>query len=586
MKKLLLSLAAVVCAWGSAIATPVTIDFSKQGYSNATDITTLTVDGVTVTFDKNTNSNGTKWYDSGSSLRMYASNTVTISVTGDNYLSEITFNTTAANPFLSDSKASVGDFNISDATWTSTSNDVKSVTITNGTGNSGQARFSIITVALNGESITPSETPKYNVAQAIDAIKGGYTGQAEITGIVSTVKSFNDTYGSITYYISDDGTTENQLQVYGGLGLNGAKFESLTSVQVGAKVVVKGNVKMYNDEPEVDMNSTLLSYVAPEGGETPSTPNPEGEITVAKALEYITSGNIPSGKVQVKGVISEITEINSQYGNATFIIKDALTDEAGLTVFRCKWLNGVNFTGNEIAVSGNIVVEGTLQNYDGTPEISTGGVVVSYDGPKGEEPDKPGTPTGDSVTFNFADITSLNPAYQVVEGTTEYDVTDVTFTAGVITLEGTAKEGASNKPRLFQASNTNQWTYRFYNDNTITIAVDDSDYVITGIVFVATNLNTSNIVFTNGTFSDNIFTPESNSGVENMTISKTATGNNPTITSATVYYTTKAGIEGVVAEDSNAPVEYFNLQGVRVANPENGLFIRRQGNTVTKVLVK
>lgn len=45
------------------------------------------------------------------------------------------------------------------------------------------------------------------------------------------------------------------------------------------------------------------------------------------------------------------------------------------------------------------------------------------------------------------------------------------------------------------------------------------------------------------------------------------------------------GVAGIVA-DENAPVEYYNLQGVRVINPENGLYIRRQGNKVTKVLVK
>ncbi len=45
------------------------------------------------------------------------------------------------------------------------------------------------------------------------------------------------------------------------------------------------------------------------------------------------------------------------------------------------------------------------------------------------------------------------------------------------------------------------------------------------------------------------------------------------------------GIENV-AVDNNAPVEYFNLQGVRVANPSNGVFIRRQGNTASKVYVK
>lgn len=39
--------------------------------------------------------------------------------------------------------------------------------------------------------------------------------------------------------------------------------------------------------------------------------------------------------------------------------------------------------------------------------------------------------------------------------------------------------------------------------------------------------------------------------------------------------------------DSNASVEYFNLQGIRVANPEQGqVVIKRQGTNVTKVLVK
>lgn len=47
---------------------------------------------------------------------------------------------------------------------------------------------------------------------------------------------------------------------------------------------------------------------------------------------------------------------------------------------------------------------------------------------------------------------------------------------------------------------------------------------------------------------------------------------------------TFTGVENVAAEA--AAVEYFNLQGVRVANPANGIFIRRQGNSVNKVLVK
>jgi hypothetical protein len=48
----------------------------------------------------------------------------------------------------------------------------------------------------------------------------------------------------------------------------------------------------------------------------------------------------------------------------------------------------------------------------------------------------------------------------------------------------------------------------------------------------------------------------------------------------------ESGVGNVVVDSENAPVEYFNLQGVRVANPTQGLFIKRQGNKVQKVVIK
>ena len=47
-----------------------------------------------------------------------------------------------------------------------------------------------------------------------------------------------------------------------------------------------------------------------------------------------------------------------------------------------------------------------------------------------------------------------------------------------------------------------------------------------------------------------------------------------------------SGIAGVEVEDENAPVEYYNLQGVRVANPENGLYIVKQGKKVSKKFIR
>lgn len=49
------------------------------------------------------------------------------------------------------------------------------------------------------------------------------------------------------------------------------------------------------------------------------------------------------------------------------------------------------------------------------------------------------------------------------------------------------------------------------------------------------------------------------------------------------YLTGTAAIE---AAGADAPVEYYNLSGMRVANPATGIYIRRQGTNVTKVFVK
>jgi hypothetical protein len=44
-----------------------------------------------------------------------------------------------------------------------------------------------------------------------------------------------------------------------------------------------------------------------------------------------------------------------------------------------------------------------------------------------------------------------------------------------------------------------------------------------------------------------------------------------------------SGIEDVNAED--AEVEYYNLQGVKVENPEKGIYIMKQGGKTSKVVL-
>ncbi len=73
-------------------------------------------------------------------------------------------------------------------------------------------------------------------------------------------------------------------------------------------------------------------------------------------------------------------------------------------------------------------------------------------------------------------------------------------------------------------------------------------------------------------------------GVVSVNTSSTGTG---TIQFLPISFkaATTDGIDSIVADDA-AEAEYYNLQGVRVAAPESGLYIVRRGNKVTKELVK
>ena len=49
----------------------------------------------------------------------------------------------------------------------------------------------------------------------------------------------------------------------------------------------------------------------------------------------------------------------------------------------------------------------------------------------------------------------------------------------------------------------------------------------------------------------------------------------------------EGSVSDIVSDNSNAPVEYFNLHGVRLDNPAAGqLIIKRQGTEVRKMIVR
>lgn len=152
-------------------------------------------------------------------------------------------------------------------------------------------------ISIENTGTTTPDTPAtgkgslsdpYNVAEAIAVIKAGTapTTQVYLTGIISDVAFYNETYKSITYYISDDGKSKD-MQVYSGKGLKGADFASKEDLKVGQKVTILGKIMKFtdkngNDIMEVDKTSSIVKIEGEgTGGEVKPDPKPDptpGEV--------------------------------------------------------------------------------------------------------------------------------------------------------------------------------------------------------------------------------------------------------------------------------------------------------------------
>lgn len=163
-------------------------------------------------------------------------------------------------------------------------------------------------ISIENTGTTSPDTPTtgkgslsdpYNVAEAIAAIKAGTapTTQVYLTGIISDVAFYNETYKSITYYISDDGKSKD-MQVYSGKGLNGADFASKEDLKVGQKVTILGKIMKFvdknnNEIMEVDKTSSIVKIEGEGGGEVKPDPTPD---TPASGNIEMTDASILSGK--------------------------------------------------------------------------------------------------------------------------------------------------------------------------------------------------------------------------------------------------------------------------------------------------
>ena len=318
------------------------------------------------------------------------------------------------------------------------------------------------------------------VAKALEIINaladGGETADAYVKGTISQVTSYNSTYKSITYYISDDGKTTNELQVYSGKGLNGAEFAAKEDLSVGDQVVIKGKLKKYvkngDVTPEINQSSEIVTIVkASGGGNDNNLGTKDAPLTVAKALEIINAlaDGGETADAYVKGTISQVTSYNSNYKSITYYISDDGKTTNELQVYSGKGQNGADFAAKEdLSVGDQVVIKGKLKKYvkngNVTPEINQSSEIVTITKVSGG-----GNTGGGSVSVK---ATEMGFAAQAVA--TSYTMSDGT----VLTF---AKGDGSNDPKYYDGDYA---AVRMYAKNMLTIT---SSKTIAKVVITTTS---------------------------------------------------------------------------------------------------
>lgn len=409
----LLSLALMLV--GNVMAQGVTIDFDNDyaklfptlaGTSandshdgDFTEATTSTaVDGFTVTVSAKDEgvSNANRIWSGAPRLRMY-SGSFTVSGKG---IKKIEFTGHATNFNLSTTTGTLDG-----KTWTGEADEVVFTVAKN---------TQINKLVINGDGATPTtdkgtqENP-YTVAQAQELLAtmaaNVKTDVVYAKGKISKIDEVEtEQYGNATFYISDTGAEDGQLEVYRCVFLEKAKFTATDQIKVGDEVIICGQLVNYRSSkaaetdpvtPEFTQGCYIYSLngkTKDEGGE-----QPEPQVTTISVADALTAINAladgakSADEYVVKGYIVGAPDFQrkadgSLYGNVNCTIADEKGGTATLTVFRAKNFENANFDEETISSlkEGDLVeFKGLLQKYVKedvtTPELVSG-YLVSING--------------------------------------------------------------------------------------------------------------------------------------------------------------------------------------------------------------
>ena len=239
------------------------------------------------------------------------------------------------------------------------------------------------TYAAGSASYTLTVTPKttgdgteknpYTVADAIALNAAGTlpSDSVYVKGIISKIDKIDTSFGNATYYISDDGTTTSQLEIFRGNNIGNAKFTSEDQLLPEWTVTVKGVLTLYGKTLEMGQGNYITSIVKPSvnvptiTGTTAFLDNTTVTITADEGcfINYTKDGSDP---------VSSKTARTSDNNTVTFDLTATTTVKAVALDANAEMSSAVEQTFTKLDESNAISVADALTTADGTTVLVKG----------------------------------------------------------------------------------------------------------------------------------------------------------------------------------------------------------------------
>lgn len=237
---------------------------------------------------------------------------------------------------------------------------------------------------------TGTETDPYNVAAVLKLYENNsYDANKEVyvKGIVAKV-GIDTGYGNATYYISDDGTSTNDFEIYRGKYLNGDKFTSADQLKVGQTVVVCGKLTEYNSTKEMAQGSKLIS-IEGEGTTSGSNETTTGEnITISGTTVNLINNAVTAGTTSTTIDLSTLGLTNAaEVTTVTMPDESTITFDKGTNSNAPKYYTATKgirvYANNTITFTGKATIAKvvfTCDSYKGTDCVGNTTATVTFSG--------------------------------------------------------------------------------------------------------------------------------------------------------------------------------------------------------------